>query len=105
MEPALVATITTALTVLAAEVSKGAASEAGKDAWKNIKSLFKSNHLEPLDENLSLLSEKLECNPQVIPELLVLLKASQSDNVGNLVGSIDAEKVIVASNISGDIHM
>ena len=41
MEPLTLATLTAAVTVLATEVGKGAAAEAGKSAWGKIKSLFK----------------------------------------------------------------
>lgn len=40
MEPLTLATLTGAVTVLASEVGKGIASEAGKSAWGRIKSLF-----------------------------------------------------------------
>ena len=105
MEPTLIATITTALTALSMEVSKGIASEAGKEAWNKIKHLLGSKPQRALDKAHTVVAESLEANPEILCELLELLKASQSANVGPLVGSIDAEEVIVAGGISGDIQM
>jgi len=104
MEPTFIAAITAALTALASEVSKGVASETGKDAWSKIKRLLGVKSQGALDHSQSVVAEELESNPEVVRELLDLLKASQSVNVGQLVGSINADKVIVAGK-TGDIHM
>jgi len=80
------------------------ASEAGKDAWSKIKRLLGAKSQGALEHAQSVVAEKLESDTEVVRELLDLLKASQSANVGQLVGSINAEKVIVAGK-TGDIHM
>lgn len=105
MDPTLISAITAALVALATEVSKGVASEAGKDAWSKIKELIGRKPQIAVDKAQAVVAESLESNPEVMRKLLELLKGSQSGNVGQLVGSIDAEKVIVAANISGDIQM
>ena len=105
MDPTVIAAITAALTALAAEVAKGVASQAGKDAWSKIKELLGSKPQAALDQAQATVSERLEADPEIVRELLDLLKASQSANVSELVGSIDAEKVIVAGTITGDIQM
>ena len=104
MDPTIIAAITAALTALAAEVAKGVASEAGKDTWGKIKQLLGSKPQAALDQAQAAVSDRLEADPEIVRELLDLLKASQSANVGELVGSIDADKVIVAG-ITGDIQM
>ena len=40
MDPVILAVITSAVTLLASESLKGAASAAGRDAWGRIKALF-----------------------------------------------------------------
>ena len=105
MDPVIVSAITAALTALAAEVAKGAASAAGKDAWAKIKQLLGARPQAALDQAQAAVAEQLESEPEVAIKLLELLKASQSDNVSQLVGSIDAQKVIVAGTITGDIKM
>ena len=105
MDPTVIAAITAALTALATEVAKGAAGQAGKDAWGKIKQLLGAKPQAALDQAQAAVAERLESDPEIVRELLDLLKASQSAHVGELVGSIDAEKVIVAGTISGDIQM
>ena len=51
MEPLTLATLTSAVTVLALEVGKGPAAEAGKSAWGKIKSLFRWS-AEPAEADL-----------------------------------------------------
>lgn len=105
MDPTAIAALTAALTALATEVAKGAASQAGKDAWGKIKQLLGSKPQAALDQAQALVTERLESDPKIVRELLDLLKSSQSASVSQLVGAIDAEKVIVAGTISGDIKM
>jgi hypothetical protein len=105
MEPVSIATITAALTVLGTEVSKGAASEAGKEAWRKIRQLIGPKSQEAIEHTQAIVTERLESDPNILRELLTLLTSSQSSSVNQLVGSIDAEKVIVAGSITGDIHM
>jgi uncharacterized protein YPO0396 len=99
MDPIAIAAITGALTSLATEVTKGAASAAGKDAWNKIKELLGSTSGDALENAQSQIVERLIADPEIIKRLLELLNSSQSKNVGQLVGSIAAEKVVVANNI------
>lgn len=99
MDPITAAAITGALTALATEVAKGAAGEAGKDAWGKIKGLLGAKSSDTLEKVQSEIVEKLEANPEIAKKLLELLKSSQSENAGQLVGSITAKKVVVANNI------
>lgn len=99
MDPAIIAAITGALTALATEVAKGAAGQAGKDAWEKIKELLGAKSSEALEKAQSEIARQFETNPETAKKLLELLKSSQSKNVGQLVGSITAEKVVVANNI------
>jgi hypothetical protein len=100
MDPTIVAAIVGALVALSAEVAKGAASEAGKDAWGKIKDILGPKSSDTLEKVQSDIGKQLEINPEASKRILELLKASQSKNAGQLVGSINAEKVVVANDIN-----
>jgi len=104
MDPSVIAAITGALTVLSAEVAKGAAGEAGKNAWKKITGLLGSKSSEALDTAQAAITHQLEINLETTQQLLELLKSSNSVSVGRLVGSITAEKVVIANHI-GKVNM
>jgi len=99
MDASILAAISGALTVLSVEVAKGTAGEAGKDAWKGIKQLLGSKSSVALEQAQDALGKELEAKPESTVELLDLLKASNSPNVGRLVGAITAERVVIADNI------
>ena len=99
MDPITIAAITGALTALATEVAKGAASAAGKDAWGKIKELLGSTSSDAIEKAQSQIAEQLMANPEIAKKLMELLNSSQSKNAGQLVGSITAEKVVVSNNI------
>ncbi len=99
MEPVTLATLTSGATVLALEVAKGAASEAGKNAWERIKSLFNWS-AEPAESNLSTdIARALEANESLARQVVEILQAQPTGTASNLVGRIDAEKVVVAEKI------
>jgi DICT domain-containing protein len=99
MDPTIIAAITGALVALGTEVAKGAANAAGKNAWEKIKGLLTSNSGEALEKAQAEINKQLEADPETAKKLLALLKSSQSQNVGQLVGSIKADKVVVANHI------
>jgi len=96
----VIAAISGALTALATEVAKGVANEAGKDTWEKIKTLLGSKPSNAIENVQGEVANYLELNPDVMKALLELLKLSQSKNAGQLVGSINAEKVAFAKNIN-----
>ena len=99
MEPLTLATLTAAVTVLASEVGKGAASEAGKSAWGRIKSLFRWS-AEPAEADLSAaIAKALEANEALARQVVEILQAQSTGTASKLVGRIDAEKVVVADKI------
>ena len=100
MDPTVVAAIAGALTALSAEVAKGVAAEAGKDAWGKIKNILGSKSSDALEEAQSEIVKQIEANPEIAQKLLTMLKSSQSKNAGQLVGSLNAEKVVVANDIN-----
>ena len=99
MEPVTLATLTGAVTVLASEVGKGIAGEAGKNAWSKIKSLFKWS-AEPAEADLSAdIAKALQANEALARQIVELLQAQSTGTASKLVGTINAEKVVVADKI------
>jgi hypothetical protein len=108
MDPVTLATITSGVTVLASEVVKGAAGEAGKELWRKIKSLFKWKDEPPLADLAKNIAEELQKDPRVASQIVELLRTdAKLENAGVLVSNINAEKVLVAGTIhvEGDFHM
>lgn len=108
MDPVTLATITSAVTLLATECAKGLSSEAGKSTWNAIKSLFKWDADPGPDELAKLIAQHMEKDPEAAKQVVELLQAD--DSVGGasaLVGNIDAQKVVVAGEIDvkGNFNM
>ncbi len=99
MEPLTLATLTAAVTVLALEVGKGAAAEAGKSAWSAIKSLFKWS-ADPPEADLSAdIAKALQANEALARQVVEILQTQQTGTASTLVGTINADKVVVADKI------
>ena len=102
------ATVTSAVVVLATECAKGVSS-ASKDLWGKVKSLF-GWHSEPKPTDLAqAVASKLEKDDALVVQILDLLKSDSASGTpaGTLVGNIDATKVVVATRIdvAGDFKM
>ncbi len=99
MEPVTLAMLTSAVTVLALEVGKGAAAEAGKSAWGRIKALFKWS-ADPPEADLSAdIAKALQANEALARQVVEILQAQSTGTASNLVGTINADKVVVADKI------
>ena len=107
MEPITLATVTSALTVMASEFAKGSLSEAGKDAWSKIKGLFGWKAEPAAAELAPRIAQHLQQDDQLARQVILLLREQPVGTASTLVGSIDAEKVVVADtiNVSGDLNM
>lgn len=99
MDPITLATLTSGAAVLAAECAKGAASEAGKDAWTRIKTLFGWTKEPDMAEFAPDIAQRLQADAELARKLTELLQQSQTGAASTLVGSINAEKVVVAEKI------
>jgi len=107
MDPITLATITAAVTVLATEAAKGAASEAGKDLWGKLKTLF-GWQTDPKPEELpQTLARRINDDAQLAKQVLDLLQQHPTTTASAMVGHIQAAKVIVANEIriEGDLKM
>lgn len=106
MEPTSLAAVTSALTFLGTECSKGMASEAGKSLWKRVIALFGWTKEPSIDRLNSSIDSKLQSDVELLKQLAKLLQESDynsdpsSQKFGSLVNNIVAQKVVVAKNIN-----
>ncbi len=105
MDPITLATITAGLTVLATEAGKGLAGEAGKSAWETIQRKLGWGEEPETAVLASRIAQELQRKPDVAREILELLQQPQIGAAQQLVGSIKAEKVVVANVIHGGVQM
>ena len=101
VDPITVATITSAVSVLGNECLKGIAGEAGKTLWGRIKSKLGWNSEPDPAAIPAETAKKLSASPELAKEILELLHTAKGVGVvGQMVGSITAEKVVVAETIT-----
>jgi hypothetical protein len=110
MDPVTLATVTAALTLLGTECAKGLASQAGKDLWSRAKGLLGWAKEPDTQELPKAIATKLSSDQALMGQLITLLreaKASDSSTqmVGSLVGTLAAEKAVVAQKVEGGIKM
>jgi hypothetical protein len=103
MEPITLAAITSAVTILATEAGKSGASEAGKSTWIEIRKRlgWSPNPNEP--DLARKIAEKLVERPEAARDIVTLLQGAPND-IGaarTLVGSINAENVVVLGTMTG----
>ena len=101
IDPAALATITAAVSVLGNEYLKGIAGEAGKATWSNVKTLFgwtSDPHPADIPEKVT---SALTASPELAERLLQVLKSNPSDTASAIVGKIEVTggKVVVAQTI------
>lgn len=94
-------TTTSALTLLANEVTKGFASEVGKSVWLKVKALFGWTEEPKVAEVPVLAASALEARPELLSEIAALLKQSGDPTVGQMVGTIHAKNVVVIQENHG----
>lgn len=109
MDPIILATITSAVTTLALECGKGAASEAGKALWSKIVRVLGWQTVPPLADLSSSIARSLTASPKTATEVVKLLQGTNSgvEDVVALIGNLDADKVIISARITvrGDLNM
>ena len=107
MDPITLATVTSAVTVLASEFAKGALSEAGKDTWAKVKALFRWKR-DPQPAQLApAVAKRLQEDEELAKQIIKLLQQQPTGTPSSLVGSIsiDAQKVAVTNiqTVDGDL--
>jgi hypothetical protein len=101
IDPAVLSSITAAVSLLGTEVVKGAASEAGKATWAGIKSLCGWSFDPEPKEIPEKVADAVAVSPELLEKLLQLLRTSQDGTTATQVGKIDARdsKVVVAHSV------
>jgi hypothetical protein len=102
LDPIVLATITSAVSLLGHEYLKGAASEAGKATWSGIKSVFGWNSDPAPAEIPHKTAEAITASPELAEQLLVLLKNHQAGSATAIVGQLhvsEGGKVVIGQNI------
>ena len=93
--------------LLASQVAGGIAGEAGRDAWAQVKRLLHVDGRELVEDTdvEVMIRDCLQQNPDLVEPVAELLSAAGVTASHSLVGSVTAEKVVIAERIEGDIHM
>jgi hypothetical protein len=100
VDPVTLATVTAAVANLGLEAGKQVLSDTGKHLWGKVKRAL-GWEKDPAPEELAeSAAEKMKDRPELVKEVLALLKAESTQSVGQLVGKIDADKVVVAGEIN-----
>lgn len=99
MDPASATILTTAVTTLAAEVGKDFIAEGTKRAWTGIKSLLGWKTDPTPEQARAECQRRLTADDNLAHQVLVLLKQTEDNRILQLVGSIHAQKVVVAHKI------
>lgn len=79
MDPVTIATITSAVTVVAAEVAKGIASAASKDIWSKIKGVLGWSENPNLSDMPIHLAKRLLSDAEIGRKLLEILQTIPAD--------------------------
>jgi hypothetical protein len=108
MDPVALATITSAVSVLATESAKGLAGQAGKDTWARIKSVLGWKD-DPAPEKLApAVAERLANDDDAARAVVMLLRENASvGSAAAIVGNINAERVVVIKDqtVTGDFNI
>jgi hypothetical protein len=109
MDPITLATITSAVSVLATEVVKGSAGEVGKEVWARVKSALGWREDPALDRIAPEVAQRFATDESMARTVVELLQqhANQVGTSGAIVGNVHAERLVVIQNqhISGDFNL
>lgn len=100
MDPVALATVTSAVTMLASEAGKGIAGEAAKDLWGQIRRRLGLAKDPSKEELAPTVARALAEDEAAAGDVVRMLQqhAGQAGDAASLVGRIDAEKVIYIAN-------
>jgi len=109
MEPISLAVLTAAVTTLATKATEAVGEEAGKSLWGRVKNALGWSTEPPKQDLPVMLARQFDNDKDLAKRVLALLNGQQGDEAGvrQLVGRIDAEKVVVSQtiNVAGDFNM
>jgi hypothetical protein len=101
VDPIILASITSAVSVLGNEFLKGISGAAGKSAWANIQSLLGWQSAPKAEEIPAKVATALTASPELAERILELLKNQDVGTPSAMVGKIEATngKVVVSQTI------
>ena len=104
MDPIILATATSALTLLGTESAKGLASQAGKDLWSKAKGLMGWTTEPDAPELPRAIATQLQNDEALLAQVIKLLADAKAPDssvqmAASLVGTLTAEKVVVGQKI------
>jgi hypothetical protein len=101
IDPAALASITAAVSLLGKDCMAGLATDAGKSAWAGIKSLFGWTSDPDSAEIPQKVADSLTSSPDIVEQLLTLLQSRDAGTPTALVGNIEMKggKVVVANTL------
>jgi hypothetical protein len=104
VDPVVLATITSAVSVLGNDYLKGVASEAGKTSWTHIRALLGWKSDPAPAEIPEKVANALTESPDMVEKVLALLKNNHAGTATAMVGKIEASggKIVVADTIITD---
>jgi hypothetical protein len=109
MDPVTLATVTSGVTLLAAESAKGLAGQAGQDIWFKIKSILGWREDPALEQVAPEAATRLQNDDLAAREILRLLQENRgtTGSAGAVVGRIDAERMVWIQNqtVTGDFNL
>jgi hypothetical protein len=108
MDPVALATVTSAVTMLASEAGKGLAGDAGKDLWGRVRSVLGWKEDPPMQDVAPKVAARLQGDEQAAREIVQLLQGhSSSSGAAAIVGNVSAEKmtVIGQQHVAGDFTL
>jgi hypothetical protein len=108
MDQVMLATLAAAVTVLATECGKGVATEAGKDIWTKIKSLFGWTAEPKPSELFQAIATRLSPDESLVKEVRKLLQETPNTgraSASQLIGLLVSDHALVANivNVQGGI--
>jgi hypothetical protein len=101
LDPISLATLTSAVTLVAQDYGKGVAGEAGKATWIAIKSLFGWRSDPAVAEVPEQVATGLSSSPEIAEKLIEILKRDPSQPTASLVHNLTVVdgKVVIAQHI------
>lgn len=101
IDPALLVLVSGAVKKLVESIAAGTGEEAAKTLWKRIQGLLGSSEATISHESVdAVVRDTATQDPESFKQVLLALQEHQEKPWGQLVGHIEAEKVVVAGHIS-----
>ena len=107
MDAITLAVATSAVVALGSKVAEGVASAAGKTLWTKIRAMLGFQELPPPATLAQSVAARLKDDDALARDVIKELQLHPDMVAGQLVGNVDAEKVIIIGqqNVTGDVNI